>query len=413
MRIALRDLFARRCAIGLIVASACAPGAPVTSAPTRTPAAPSPTPAARVARIATAAGDATGIARPMSGSGGPARAAGLAGILAVAAGTRGELYIAETVTGSGRADEIRSLVRKVSAAGVITVLAGSGVPGYRADPATGTFVACCRGDGTATGAYLGLIHALATGPGAALFVATSDPVSGAGLVYRIRTDTGQIALYAGGGTDRGTAGVATGLALGTPVSLYADAAGNLYVRERGGKSEGNWVRRVDPLGNTLVVLGTGPCGTPSDGAQALEARLCGMAGLAVDGSGDVYVAEGSEVYAAAPNGLLQRVAGLQSPGDAGDGGPAISARFRNVTALAITPAGLLIADADAHRLRLVDRSGLISTVAGTGAMGYSGDGGPAATARLNYPTSIALDGSGLIYLADAGNRVVRRIEGCC
>lgn len=140
-------------------------------------------------------------------------------------------------------------------------------------------------------------------------------------------------------------------------------------------------------------------------------QLAQPAGIAVDPAGNVYFAEAGVTYRVlkvTPAGVIVPVAGSGEEGDSGDGGPATSARLRQPWGLALDSASnLFIADIRSHVIRKVTPDGTISTVAGTGNAGYSGDGGPATSAQLNLPGDVALDQTGCLYIVDLGNRRVR------
>jgi uncharacterized protein (TIGR03437 family) len=166
--------------------------------------------------------------------------------------------------------------------------------------------------------------------------------------------------------------------------------------------------------NTLA--GTATCCNSADGGQATNSWLGSAAGITVDKQGNLYIWESSfsKVKKVSTAGIISTVAGNGSPGYTGDGGPATSAElFANgsVSGLAVDDAGnLYISDGENHAVRKVDTTGTITTVAGTGAPGFSGDGGPANKALLDFPAGIALDNAGNLYIADSSNNRVRRVD---
>ncbi|MBK9517940.1 MAG: hypothetical protein IPO09_11390 [Anaeromyxobacter sp.] len=167
-------------------------------------------------------------------------------------------------------------------------------------------------------------------------------------------------------------------------------------------------------GSWSVFAGTpGTAGYAGDGGQATLARLSAPAALAVGPDGSVYVAERGNrvVRRVAPDGTITTVAGTGQAGDSGDGGPATAAALTDPAALAASADGALyLADRGAHRVRRVAPGGTISTVAGTGQAGFSGDGGLAALAQLSQPTGLAVDRAGNLLVADLGNARVRRLD---
>jgi sugar lactone lactonase YvrE len=222
---------------------------------------------------------------------------------------------------------------------------------------------------------------------------------------------GVITTVAGTGAaaSRGDGGPATAAAVHYPFDLVVDETGNLFILEASER-----VRKVDPAGRITTVVG--PPATRADTilTEANALRLKGTNALAIDGEGNLYVGGGDGrhfmVSRISPSGQVTRVAGTGRPGFSGDGGPAIEAELGWVYDLAVDAAGnIFIVDQDNHRIRMVDTDGVITTIAGTGEPGFSGDAGTATEARLNSPYGIALDGEGNIYFT-AQPGVVRRID---
>jgi sugar lactone lactonase YvrE len=172
------------------------------------------------------------------------------------------------------------------------------------------------------------------------------------------------------------------------------------------------VRQVGTNGEITTVAGTGTGGFSGDGGLATDARLSVPAGVAVDGAGTLYIAdqENHRVRRVGTDGKITTVAGTGTGGFFGDGGPATRAQLLAPAGVAVDGAGTLyIADTGNHRVRQVGADGKITTVAGTGTDGFSGDGGPATRARLWAPAGVAVDSSGNVYIADERNRRVRRV----
>ncbi len=168
-----------------------------------------------------------------------------------------------------------------------------------------------------------------------------------------------------------------------------------------------------PAPTLELLAGTGVPGYLGDGGPAIDAQLDQPMGVAVDAAGNVLVADlSNRIRKITPDGVITTVAGSGIAGFAGDGGPATDAQLNHPTGVIVdATGGILIADQHNHRIRRVDPSGTITTVAGTGFAGNRvGDGGPALQAELNLPTTLALDAEGGILIAEMGERLVRRID---
>ena len=164
-----------------------------------------------------------------------------------------------------------------------------------------------------------------------------------------------------------------------------------------------------------TVAGSGTYGYGGDGGPATGASLSSPSGVAVDASGNLFIADtyNSRVRKVdVDSGVISTVAGTGTPGYGGDGGPAATAPVRYPNGVAVDAAGnLFIADADSQRVRRVDAaSGVITTVAGTGVQAYSGDGGLAATTPLYAPAAVAVDAWGNVFVADTNSHRVRRVD---
>jgi trimeric autotransporter adhesin len=218
----------------------------------------------------------------------------------------------------------------------------------------------------------------------------------------------------------GDGGPATEARLDGPGGIVVDTAGNIYLAEL----DNQRIRKVSPDGIITTVAGSGPTGraigtSTGDGGLATEARLNGPTGLALDRSGNLFFAENGEPYGAnrgyrvrkvSPDGIISTVAGSDAPGFSGDGGPASQARLDAPVGVAVdTEGNLFIADWNNHRIRKVDGSGIISTVAGNGKTRYAGDGVAATATGLEAPFGLAVDAVGNLLIADAddGHRVLK------
>jgi trimeric autotransporter adhesin len=232
-------------------------------------------------------------------------------------------------------------------------------------------------------------------------------------IRMVMTNTSIITTVAGNGVSgySGDGGPATSAALSYPYGTAVDGSGNLYVADTGN----NCIRRVmTSTGIITTVAGNGVSGSSGDGGPATSAGLMNPSDVAVDGSGNIYIADTGNNrirMVTKSTGIISSVAGTGVTGYSGDGGPAISAALSFPSGVAVDGLGsIYIADADNHCIRMVMTStGIITTVAGSGVAGYSDDGGLATSAALSYPYGIAVDGSGNIYIADTGNNYIRML----
>ena len=321
-----------------------------------------------------------------SGDGGPATSAELYLPYGVAVDGSGNLYIA------GYFDH---RVRKVSPTGTITTVAGTGVGGF-------------SGDGVpAASSQLYFPRVVVADASGNLYIADSAN-------HRIRKVSagGIITTVAGTGSwgYSGDGGPATSARLNYPYSVATDGAGNLYIADSGNSC----VRKVSPGGIITTVAGIdGYWGYSGDGGPATSAQLNQPAGLAVDGSGNLYIADedNNRIRKVSSGGIITTVAGTGVGGFSGDGGSATSAQLSGPFSATVDGSGnLYIADMKNHRIRKVSPNGIITTVAGTGMGGFSGDGGPATSAQLNEPSAAAPDASGNIYIADHSNHRIRLVK---
>ncbi len=345
------------------------------------------------------------------GDGEQAALSALNGNAGMALDDKGNLYFADR--GNHR-------VRRISRGGVITTVAGSDA------------VAPVVEGGAATSGRLQGPMDVAVAPDGTIYVAEFD----GHRVLRLNLD-GTVSVVAGTGTPgfSGDGGPGAAAQINSPRALAVDVEGNLYI--------GDWknqaIRRIDTSGRIVTVAGLGT-GRSSGGAPAMIAGLGPPLDLALGPGGRLYVLQ-QDTYTVSmlrapspddpvlacqgdPAGLAPRpppvqeavailMAGGAGPGYSGDDGPLAAAQFLSAESFAIAADGsIYIADTGNHRIRVVSPAGVVTTFAGTGEPGFSGDGGPSPRAMLSAPKALLLDSAGNLYFADSGNFRVRRIDRC-
>jgi sugar lactone lactonase YvrE len=321
------------------------------------------------------------------GDGHPATLGNLHRPQLVALDSSGDLYIADTQDNK---------IRMVDTTGIMNLIAGTGAQGFGGDA------------GSATAAILDFPV------GVSVDSANNVLISDSGN-QRVRIVTaGTITTLAGGGSG-GDGAAATSATLAGPYNVAEDSTGNLYIADTGN----NRIRKISN-GTVTTVAGTGSLGYSGDGASALSATLNGPTSVAVDRSGNLFIADYGNLVVrevTASTGFISTVAGNGNPcspttSACGDGGPATSANLTSPLTVAVDGSDdIYIADYYAFKIREVAGSTqLISTFAGVGKSGYNGNGGPANKAGLNHPSSIALDGLGNVYIADQWNFRIREVN---
>jgi sugar lactone lactonase YvrE len=234
--------------------------------------------------------------------------------------------------------------------------------------------------------------------------------NGKGIITALAATGGQTG-YGGDG------GVATNAVLFNPTGVAADSFGDIFIDDQGN----NRIRMVNTNGIINTFAGIGPsAGSGSYSGDGEPANIAGLnlnngtypSGVAVDGSGNVYIADvGNErIRKVNTNGIIMTIAGTNTAGFSGDGEPAVSALLKTPTGLAVDACGdLFIADTGNNRIREINTNGIIMTVAGTNSAGFAGDGGPAVDAKLSAPVGVAVDAAGNLFIADMSNNRVRKV----
>lgn len=320
-----------------------------------------------------------------TGDGGAATNARLDSPFGVAFDAAGNLYFADS--GNNR-------VREVNTNGIIMTVAGSGGSGFSGD------------GGPATEARLTNPAGVAIDTAGNLYISDSNNQR----VRKVGTN-GIITTFAGNGPggNVGNGIAATNATLGSPLGLAFDVSGNLYIADYGASR----IWMVNTNGIITTVAGNGNRSYSGDGGSATNAGLRFPIGLAFDTCGNLYIADAgnNRIRMVNANGIINTVAGNGTNTYSGDGGASTNASLSNPAGLALDSSGnLYIADELNNRIRVVTTNGIISTLAGKSSVGlYYGDGGPASNANLNYPYGIAFDNSGDLFFSDSKNNCIREI----
>jgi len=284
------------------------------------------------------------------------------------------------------------------AGGMITAYAGSGTQGYAGD------------GGAAPAAQLRNPQGVEVAANGDLYIADTDN----DVIRKVNVLTGVITTVAGTGSSgsSGDGGQATAAKLSKPEDVFIAANGDIYIADTGNHK----VRKVSAAtGIITTVAGSGPSGSSGDGGPATSARLHSPAGIVVAANGDMYLSDTANDKirkVTAATGIITTFAGNGTAGYLGDGGAATAARLKTPEGVALAANGdLYIADMGNHAIRKVSAAtGIITTYAGTGTAGSLGDGGLATAARLNSPEAISLNSAGDLLIADTGNNRIRRVQ---
>jgi hypothetical protein len=323
-----------------------------------------------------------------TGNNGQALSAELADPTGVAVDSAGDLFFADTDN---------NVVREVTAAGVILTVAGTTTQGY-------------GGDGSlATMAELDSPTGVALDSAGDLFIADA----GNNVIREVNVATQKITTVAGDGVPgyAGDNGQAVSAELAYPTDVVVDGAGDLFIADYGN----NVVREVNAATKVITtVAGDGSYGYSGDSGAAAAAELAAPSGVAVDGHGNLFIADSANNVVREVNhatGVITTVAGTGVAGYSGDDGPATSALLRQPYDVAVDANGdLFIADSGNNVVRQVSPNGLITTLAGNESGGYGGDKGPAVSGEMIFPQAVAADSHDDVFVADSGNNVLRKVN---
>ena len=279
---------------------------------------------------------------------------------------------------------------------VINTVAGDGTAGYLGD------------SGPATTAELNGPYGLAIDNSGNLYIA--DPANN--RIRKVALGTGIISTFAGNGTAgySGDNGPAASAELQLPVGVTLDGAGNLYIADQGN----NVIRKVSTSGTITTIAGNNTEGYSGDSGLATSASLYAPSGVALDSAANLYIADAGNNRVrkvTAATGVITTIAGTGTAGYSGDNGAAVSATLNKPSAVLEGSTGnLYVLDTGNNVVRLLNTTGTITTIAGNGTAGYSGDSGPATSATLHTPYGLNIDSSGNLYIADSANNVVRMVS---
>ena len=321
------------------------------------------------------------------GDGSDAKAAKLYGPLGLAADSSGNIYIA---------DQLNHRIRKVSASGTITTIAGKDVPGVTGD------------DGTATDAALHNPSGLAVDSSGNVYIADTTNHK----IRKVGTD-GKITLFAGDGVagfveknSDDTYVEAKYAEFNYPTGVAVDSSGNVYIAD----SANHRIRKVGTDLKISTVVGTGVSGYSGDGGAATDAKLNHPTGIAVGSGGSLYIADqqNHRIRKVTPDGVIQTIAGVGLPGYTGNGGPATSAKLFYPTGVSVDASGnVYVADMTNNRIRRIAEDGTIEAIGGSGRFGDTGEDEPGLNAKLKFPTAVLATSGGKVYFSDSQNHRVK------
>ena len=293
-------------------------------------------------------------------------------------------------------EECNEAVYKVTPSGALTLFAGNGSYGYNGDGIAATAASLYEPMGVAVDAS-GNVYIADMGNERVRKVNT------AGIISTIAGVSGPGPDIGGFGGDGGPA---TAAQLSQPAAVFVDNIGDVFIAD----GDNSRIRKILPFGIITTVVGGGA--SLGDGGPATEAQLAEPIALTMDAAGNMYICDGfggNRIRKVSTTGVITTVAGTGSAGYNGDGIAATSAQLSVPRGIAMDANGnLFIADNIHGRIRMVDAAGIITTIAGTGTGGFSGDGGISTMAEINSG-NVAIDGSGNLIITDFGNRRIRKV----
>jgi gliding motility-associated-like protein len=336
--------------------------------------------------ISTIAGNGPG---EHSGDGGPATAAHLGDLyqVGVAIDQTGAIYIPSNS---------QNAIRKVDPSGIISTIAGTGILGYSGDGGPATAAQLYHPSGIIIDNSGNIIFADQNG-------SVLRKIDRSGIISTISAKTSYACTGDGGPISLASFNAISGVS--------RDKAGNIYVSDQGC----NTVRKISLSGIVSTVAGNGTPGFSGDGGNATAAQLNQPFQVGVDDAGNIYIPEGNNhrVRKVSTGGIITTIAGTGAAGYSGDGGSALQATFKGLYSICVDAQGnIYIADGYNHVVRKIDGSGTITTFAGNGTSGYSGDGGAANMAQMTEIHNVSIDQWGNIYIVDYYNSAIRKVDNC-
>jgi hypothetical protein len=322
-----------------------------------------------------------------SGDGGAATNACFNNQWGIAVDLKGNVYVG---------DRSNNRIRKINTAGIITTFAGDGgTGGYGGD------------GGAATNATFNYCPGVAVDNIGNVYIGDA----GNNRIRKVNTN-GIITTIAGNGTAgfSGDGGQATAANISSDFGIAVDSNYNVYI----GDFDNFRIRQINTAGIINTIAGTGVFGYSGDGGVATNAQISPITNIAIDNIGNLYFIDSdgttySKLRKINTAGIINTIAG-DSIGFSGDGGLAVNAKIAANSVIIDKYGNIFIDDAGNNRIRMINTNGIINTVVGNGTQGFSGDGGLAINAELDGPLGIALDSARNLYISDAGNNRIRKVD---